>query len=160
MRKSAGFSLVEAVLATAIVAGMFVAAMNTVGASGAAQFRLGRYQQGVGLAQDLMTEILQQPYAVTAAVVAPDTSRASFNDVTDYNGWKASPLQYNDGSAIPDTTNFKRSVTIDYVNTSDYTQVVATDTGAKRIRVTVYKNKETIVTLEAIRTSGLDSLKQ
>ncbi len=162
MRKSAGFSLVEAVLSTAIVAGMFVAAMNTLGASGASQYRLGRYQQGLGLAQQLMAEILQQDYLVTPAtpVFAGDSTRAKFDEISDYNGWQASPPQYKDGSAVPDTAAFKRTVTIDLVNPKDYQQVVQVDLGSKRIRVTVYKNSETIVTLEAVRTSGFDSLKQ
>ncbi len=162
MRKSAGFSLVEAVLSTAIVAGMFVAAMNTLGASGASQYRLGRYQQGLGLAQQLMAEILQQDYLVTPAtpVFAGDTTRANFDEISDYDGWQASPPQYKDGTAVPDTTDFKRTVTIDYVNLNNFQEVGQADFGLKRIRVTVYKNNETIVTLEAVRTSGFDSLKQ
>ena len=56
------FTLVEAVISTVIIGVMFVAAMNVLGATAVAKRSTEQQALGYSLAQDLMNEILNQPY--------------------------------------------------------------------------------------------------
>ena len=97
-----------------------------------------------GLADELMSEIVQQPYSDPdgSAVFGREsgespTPRSAFDDVDDYDGWNASPPQYRDGTTIPDRTNWRQRVVITRVVPTNPTQTSGTDQGAKRIRVTI-----------------------
>ena len=58
-----GLTLVEMVISIVLVGVGLVAALNTVGASKLAQFKVGVQRQGHLLAQDLVSEVLLQDYA-------------------------------------------------------------------------------------------------
>src|SRR5882724_12664994 len=90
-RRSCGFTPVESVVATAIVAGMCVTAMTTVAASARLQGKAADRATGGMLAQALISEILSQSYADPNAAVPlfglepgeSSSSRATWNDVDD-----------------------------------------------------------------------------
>ena len=156
------FSLIEAVVSVAIVGGLFVAAMNTVGASRTRQSKNAQRQRALLLAQDLMAEILQHDYwdPVSQSGMGPDASEAAignrslFNDVDDYAGWSASPPQHRDGSTIDWADAYKRNVAVVWLNPNDLSQTSSTETGIKRIRVHVEYNGRELVALYAIRTEA------
>src|ERR1700753_4295784 len=92
-----GMSLIEVVAATMIVSLMAVATLNGLGAATKSAESIGNRAIAVGLADELMSEIIQQPYS------DPDGSnffgheageatspRSAFDDVDDYNGWNGS----------------------------------------------------------------------
>ena len=146
----------EAAFATLIVGMMLVAAMSTAGASGAAQRRAADRGRGSLLGQALMSEIVLQAYVnpngnVSNATIPP--TRTNFNNVDDYNGWSESPPQNKDGSTISNFAGWGRSVSVSWVNTSNLTTTASSDTGVKRITITVTKNNAVVATLVAIRSN-------
>jgi type II secretory pathway pseudopilin PulG len=148
-------------VATLIVGIMLVAAMQTVGQSVRGRIAMADAQRGALLAQQLMAEILQTDYLEPdeSAVFGPEASetggtRGAFDDVDDYDGWTASPPQQKDGTPIPNRTDWQRAVTVDWVNASLLTQVLATDTGVKRITVTVSRNGQVVASLVTVRSEA------
>lgn len=159
-RTEYAFTLVEAVLSTVIVAVMFVAALNTVGASRLTQHRAALTSRGRLFAELLLSEIVQQSYKDSGdnPVFGPETgestaTRADFDDVDDYNGWSKRP-EAKDGSALPNSTGWMQTVTVQWIDRLDPSQVQSFETNAKRITVTTSYNNMPQVTLAAIRTAG------
>jgi hypothetical protein len=164
-RRRRGVSLVEVTIAVLLVALMLAAAVRSVAVARVTEFRMTLQARGRLLAQSLMAEILQKAYqdptSPTAGVLGPDpsnfeTSRATFNDVDDYTGWSESPPQNVDGTPIAaDLAAWGRSVKVDWVDPAHLTGAAsASETGAKRITVTVSCNGTTVTTMTAIRTNA------
>ena len=160
LSKARAFTIVEAVLATVIVAVMLVAALTTVGVSKATQHKASLVGQGRLLTESLMSEILRQSYedAKDAGVLGresgeSDTTRAAFDDVDDYHGWSSSPPTAKDGTALLNGAGWSRTVTVEWVIPTSPQQVKSAETGAKRVTVTAAYNKVPQATLVAIRTA-------
>jgi len=153
-----GFSLIEAVVSMVIVGGLFVVAMNTVGASRTRQLANAQRRTALLLAEDLMAEILQRPYADPDQMQAngPETgestgNRMGFDDVDDYFGWSASPPEYRDGTAIPWADGYQREVSGTWLDPNNLSQTSGTETGIKRIEVQVKYGDRKLVALYAAR---------
>lgn len=169
-----GFTLIEAVFSMLLVSVMFVAAMSTAGASAMAQSRSADRGRGSLLAQALLSEILVQPYSdpnVSSTTLGPDPgdtttppTRSKFNDVDDYNGWFESPPQNANGTVIgltnPDGSitsyypGWSRKVSVVWVNPSNLTVPVSSESGVKRITVTVSRNNAVVATCVALRAKN------
>lgn len=154
-------SLVEAVVSIAIVGLMLAAVLNTVGAAVVTREHASEQARAVLLADDLLAEILQQAYEepIDAANFGRESgetssSRAAYDDVDDYDDWSASPPQLKDGTAIAELDGWTRRVKIDYVTSSNLLTSTASDTGVKRITVTVSGSHIADVTLVAVRTGS------
>src|SRR5262245_52848311 len=142
-------TLIEVVASTMIVSLMAVAALEALGAATKSANSIGNRAVAAGMADELMSEILMQPYS------DPDGSpmfghesgestnvRSAFDDIDDYDGWNASPPQYRDRTTIPDRTNWRQRVTVTYVAPTNLTTTSGTDQGVKRIRVQIeYQNQ-------------------
>jgi len=155
------FTIAEAVVSTVIVALMFVAALNAVGASKLTQRQAALTSQGRLLADLLLSEILQQNYKDPGGAPVfgcePGEStgtRADFDDVDDYNGWTASPPTAKDGTVLANSTGWRQTVTVEWIDRLNPSQVLTSESNAKRITVALsYKNVPQ-VTLVAIRTAS------
>ena len=103
MRKTRGFTLVEALLASVILAVAVVAVAQAVAAGQAQSHEAVRTLRGQLLAEAMMEEILATSYA------DPDTDgetgRANFDDIDDFNGFTQAAGALTDaaGVAYPDT---------------------------------------------------------
>src|SRR3954452_16140107 len=93
-----GLTLIEVVASTMIVGLMAVAALNALGAATKSSNSIGNRAVAAGLADELMSEIMMQPYSDPdgAAIFGNESGestspRSAFDDVDDYNGWNASP---------------------------------------------------------------------
>ncbi len=157
--KSRGLSLIEVVASTFIVGLMAVAALNALGAATRSSESIGNRAVALGLADELMAEILQSPYKDPEQTPVlgresgePAGPRSAFNDIDDYDGWNQSPPQYSDGTAIPDRAEWRQRVEVGYVAPGDPTQVVASDQGAKRIRVVIEYRNQVLAEQVAVRT--------
>ncbi len=155
-----GFTLVEAVISLIIVATMFVAALNTVGTSRLSQHKCSLGSRGRLFSESLMTEILRLDYldpdGQSVFGLEPGESastRTDFDDVDDYHGWSSSPPVEKDGTPIPGLTGWKRSVTVEWVEPLDVTQVSVTETNVKRVTVTVIYDDVPVVSLIGIRSA-------
>lgn len=159
----AGFSLIEAAVATLIVGGLFVAALGALsGATKASAVNVDR-ATGLLLAGEMMSEIVNARYVEPDDTPAfgpepgeTDGTRNAFDDVDDYDNWDASPPENPDGTGIPDRAGWRRTVEVDYADPHDLTSVVGSDQGVKRITVTVIHNLKTVARLVAVRTDGAE----
>ena len=152
--------MVESVICVLLVGTLFVAAMNTVGYAKAMQYRRSERGRGYLLAQSLMAEIITQAYE------EPDDTpqfgresesggdRKELDDIDDYDGWSQSPPETKDENTIPGFDDWTRSVEVAWVNPDDLSVISVSETGAKRITVTVKRGAVTHATLVAIRTNG------
>ena len=152
------FSMAEVVASVLVVSLMMAAAMQTVAASRVAQYRLADRSRGQMLADDLMTEILQKVYKDPGAapVFGPETGellRTQFNDVDDYSNWNESPPQNPDGTPMAGFTGWSRSVAVTWVGAADPTVTSSSETGAKRITVTVTRYGLVVARRIGVRTN-------
>jgi MSHA pilin protein MshD len=140
-------TLVEVVVSTLIVGLMTVAALDGLGSTTRSSESAGNRGIALGLADELMAEILVKPYrdpngaAVFGLEPGEVAPRVNFDDVDDFNGWNQLPPKDPDGTTKPDRAKYRRRVTVERVVPANPTQVTAgTDQGVKRIRVTVEYN--------------------
>jgi len=156
-----GFSLVEVVISTFIVAILMVASLTVLGASRAGQLKIADRARGEQLATELMNEILLGDYLEPddPPLFGPEggeigTGRMYFDDIDDYTGWTESPPQTRGGVPLPDFDGWKRSVTVEWASPNDLTQVSTSPTDLKRITVTVQRGDVPVARMIAFRSSG------
>jgi MSHA pilin protein MshD len=149
--------LVEAVISILIISVMLVAALRTAASSA----RGGQVQQtrcqGPALAQRLLEEILSRRYAESdeTEAIGPEvgeSTRASFDDVDDYDDYTEKPPCDRDGTPLASLSGWERSVVVRYVDPEDPDVVVRTDAGLKRIEVTAKDPQGRTMTLTALRS--------
>ena len=153
-----GVTLVEATISVVIVAVMIVMGLHTFGSvARGREVVAGRYS-GSALACQLMSEIAQCRYDEPdgGGTFGPEPSeaggtRAAFDDVDDYHGWSATPPQARDGAALSDLAGWRRSVTVEYVDRANPDQARSTDTGLKRVTVTVTDPKGKRISIVCLR---------
>lgn len=158
------FSLVETAIATVLVGGLFVVAMNMVGASRMTQARYADREHALILAEDLLNEILVLPYedpdgggggvALGIEVGELLSLRSSFDDADDYHGRSASPPTDRDGNTVPGAERFSRSATVQWVGLDDAKTVSPTATGVKKVTVTVSLAGRNLAELSGLRTAS------
>jgi prepilin-type N-terminal cleavage/methylation domain-containing protein len=155
-----GLTLIEVVASTMIVGLMTVAALNALAAATRSSESIGNRAVALGLADELMSEILQAAYSdpTGATSIGPDGAesagpRAAFNDVDDYDGWNQSPPQNRDGTTMPDRGDWRHRVQVSRVVPSDPTQTSGSEQGAKLIRVTIEYRGEVLAEQLAVRTN-------
>jgi type II secretory pathway pseudopilin PulG len=153
-------TLIEVVASTMIVGLMTVAALNSLGAATRSSESIGNRAVASGLADELMSEILQSAYGepTGATSIGPDGAessgpRSAFDDVDDYDGWNKSPPQYRDGTNMPDRANWRHRVQVIRVVPGDPTQTSGSEQGAKRIRVTIEYRGNVLAQQTAVRTN-------
>ena len=156
-----GLTLVEVVVSTMIVGLMAVAALNSLGAATRSSEWIGNRAVAHGLADELLSEILQTAYAEPSGSSAfgPDGAesagpRSAFDDVDDYDGWNAAPPQYRNGTAMPDRAEWRQRVEVERVEPTNPTQSSASDEGAKRIRVWIEYHDQVLAEQVAVRTNS------
>jgi hypothetical protein len=147
------------VVSTLIVGVMTVAALEGLGAATRSGDSAGNRGIALGLADDLMAEILATAYSdpdssplfgLESGEAAP---RVNFDDVDDFDGWNQMPPKAADGTTIPDRADWRQRVTVRQVVPSNPTQATPgnTDQGAKRIRVTIEYQDTVLAEQFAIR---------
>jgi MSHA pilin protein MshD len=148
--------MVESLICIIIVGVMLTAALRSVGASNTSQLRIANRAVAATLAQSLMDEILSEAYEnPTAPTFGPEngeSTRASFNDVDDYNNWSEAPPKNLDGTSMSNLAGWSRSVSIAWVSPANLNATSSTDTGIKRIIITVKRNSMPCATRTALRT--------
>ena len=106
-----------------------------------------------------MNEVLIQPYEDQLQTPSfgqesgeGGGDRVDFNDVDDYENWSASPPENKNGAALIGYDRWTRSVDISFVKPTDLQTEVLSQTGVKRITVTVSRDGIPATQLIAIRT--------
>ena len=161
------FSLVEVLVAMMIIGGLAVAALNTLGSIAVSRQSAIEQAQAHALASDLLSEIMNQPYATTDLVIGfigietgdlLGSSRRGFDDVDDYDGWVGNPPQTKDGTELSEFADWRRAVTVDWVEADNGLNITNSESGMKRITVTVARGRRVLARVEGVRTMGADRM--
>jgi prepilin-type N-terminal cleavage/methylation domain-containing protein len=161
-----GFTLVESLVCTVVVAGLLVAALSALASLTAHRIEAARQARAKILADELMAEILGQDYADAdgSGAIGPDAgesvgNRSAFDDVDDYHGWSAAPPVSRDGVTLANTAGWRRTATVEWVQLFNLTAAATADQNIKRVTVRVYEGDELRAELVAIRTREGDRLR-
>lgn len=163
-RGRAGLTLVEAVLSMLVLAVLATASLSAIAQSRAARLAVDEQSMGSALARSLLSEIAALPYMESASTtIGVDggenaSDRTSFDDVDDFNGFSEAPCIGLDGKTIDGTDQWKRSVVVAWVPVSANTTTTTSDTGLKRIWVTVSHNGREVTRLTALRGRAWDDM--
>lgn len=161
--RTRGFSLIEVVIATAIVGGLLVAAMTAVGATARARQVTTDNDKALLLAKDLLDEVIAKPYfdpqgSSSLGREVDETARSMFDDVDDFDGLVDDPPSTPDGRSATSQVGWKREVLVRWASRADIEVDAKNDEGIKRVEVRVSRRGKPICTLVALRTSAWDTL--
>lgn len=158
LRRRGGFTLVEALLASTILAIVASAAVLPLAAGVQQVNAAAELEQATALGEAMMEEVLARPFfepGQTAPTVGPDNSesnRDQFKSVDDFAGFSESigNLMNFEDNDISDTSvaGFWRTVTIQYVTFPN--QHSADVNSFMHIQVKVYRDSVLLVTLDRI----------
>jgi hypothetical protein len=151
--------MAEIVISTAIVGVMTVAALESTGMV----YRTRRINAdrltGPGMAQELLAEVLAMPYedpqnpggAIGLDSGESSSVRSTFDDVDDYNVWTSAEAKVRNGTTPTGYTAWAQQVRVAFANLADPSTNAGSDTGLKRITVTVTSPQGKVLTLTALR---------
>lgn len=161
-RSNAGFSLVETSISTLLVGVLLVAATNTVAMSIRTQSMTANSATASMLADSLMSEILAGSYMEPGSTISSITresgelggSKTNYDDVDDYDGWQEQPPQYRDGSSMPNLSNWKRKVTVEWVTIAGGSVTKSSsETKLKRILIEIFSNSSLILSRQSLASN-------
>lgn len=160
-RRPRAFTIAEVSVCVVIVGVMLVAALQTVGQSATVQQRIATRTRGSQLARAMLAEVMQQNYVEPSVtpVFGPEggETRATYDDVDDYNGLIDSTSVGKDGSslAVPSASLWKRTVAVEWADPLTLKAVAPQlETGVKLITVTVQYKNVVVTKAQALRTSA------
>lgn len=157
-RRRTGITFLEVSIASVLVGLLFVGAIRALGSATRTGFRSQQRVLAAQLARGLQSEICglayrdldETPAFGPEASEATATIRSEFNDVDDFDGWAEAPIVDRDGNALPNVSNWRRTVTVEFVDPSDLTQAVGSDQSLKRVTVQVSQISPPMVLSESV----------
>ncbi|MDC0936239.1 prepilin-type N-terminal cleavage/methylation domain-containing protein [Pirellulales bacterium] len=154
-----GYTLVEVVIASLIVGGILVGALNVLGGSLRTSRVASAKLDDPGLGHQLMAEILAQPYEDPEEPGGPigletgetNTTRTDFDDLDDYNNWIQNPPETKDGAVVSGASGWQRIVFVKHFDPSSG-NTIPTETGVKLITVKIVPSSGIDFELNALRS--------
>lgn len=98
--RRSGFSMVEALIAVTITTIGGAALLTSIGAAVHTSTDAAHRAVARGLAAQLIDEIAARRFPASTNLLLAATSRISFDDIDDYDGWSARPPQDREGLSI------------------------------------------------------------
>jgi MSHA pilin protein MshD len=139
-RRARGFTLPELLLLIIVLAIALVGVVLVINTATAGSADPLLSKQAMAAAESMMEEVLLQPYTVQGTAPSPrdQTTRASFDDAQDYNGFATTGIYAIDNSAtpIPGLEGYNLAVTVlptalGSVPAADSLRVTVTVTGPR-----------------------------
>jgi MSHA pilin protein MshD len=160
-RLCSGFSIVEVTVSIVLTGIMLTVALQTVSQSNLTQHRTLERARAGELARMLANEILQHSYVepVAAATFGAESgeTRATYDDVDDYNGLSESPPRYRDGTTVngPRANTWRRTVSVTWANPITLADASPyQESGIKKITITVSRNNVPLATVTTLRSNA------
>lgn len=152
-----GLTLIDATISIVIVGVLVVSALQATGAVARSRVIQQDRAQAMALARTLMSEVTQESYVDPdgGLVLSPEVgeTRTTYDDVDDYNGLNQSPPRDRNNAILSDFSSWRWQAAVSYMDASLLNVVLGSDTGIKRITVTVTSPTGKLTTLQAIRSS-------
>jgi type II secretory pathway pseudopilin PulG len=157
------FTLIEAAISTLIVGVMVAAALSVVGTAARGAAREREWRQSQALAASLMAEVLSMSFrdpqgGNTFGFEGDETpgTRATFDDLDDFDGYKESPATDAAGVTLTWSTGWSREAVVENVSPADVTKAEADseNTGLRRVIVTVISPAGKVRRLVALKSSA------
>jgi Tfp pilus assembly protein PilX len=155
----------ETTVSMVVLSLLVVAGLNASGALGRARRSMGDRSLAEGMAHSLLAEVCSRAYTdpdESTGVLGMETGekmdRPTLNDVDDYEGLMESPPTDLWGNALTDEPGWERTVRVEWVEISGgVLKDVGSETGMKRITVTVSRGGRLLAEAVAVRTGGWDA---
>jgi hypothetical protein len=152
----------EVAVSTVIAGMVLVMALRTVGSAAVGQFQNAQRSRAQLLAVELLTEISSQVYREPDDTpdFGPESgettggTRAAYDDVDDYFGWRASPPTDKAGAELSGLTGWERSVSVKWVDPDDLARAINSDEGVKRVTVSVSRDGVHLVSVATVVTDS------
>jgi prepilin-type N-terminal cleavage/methylation domain-containing protein len=145
MRTSRGFSMIEVVVAALILGGLTIAALEAAGQAAAGRISASDRAFAETLALRLLSDVDQLAYEEPSAAAgstspgpdAGEANRDSFDDIDDYHQFDDKEPTDVDGNLIAGATGWRWDVQVERVMATNPNVSSTTESGLKRIRVSV-----------------------
>jgi hypothetical protein len=158
-RQRRGTSLAECTVASLIVGALLITALRSAGSSLQTTQGIDDRGRAQRLAGDLMNEIFLDAYQEPggSSGFGLDSgentgNRTLFDDVDDYNNWFASPPTDASGNVLPGLTGWTQAVSVTWADPTTLGSTASTNTGLKKITVTIGKNGTQLASISAYRS--------
>ena len=162
-----GISMAETIVATLIIGFVLVASLQIVGpmvrSSSVHADRLVAAQLAAEITQEIGTKRFTDPQDNTPDALGADSgervaNRLDFDDVDDFANWSSSPPKLSTNQSNTFLTGWTRSVKVVHVQLVDAITESATNTGLKRVTVTVSKNGVQLAQTISLQAQITDSI--
>lgn len=163
-----GFTLIEATISLVIVSVVAVAGLGAVSIARKSRASINDTILARTYADLVMAEVLSKRYRDAAEPgnpLGPDSAddvaglwARLADDVDDYDGFTISPISDATMQALSGG-EWGAGISVSWVDPADPTQVVASESGVKRVTVGVFKGNRVVLRVKALRTIGADTLK-
>ncbi len=156
-----GLSMMEVVIATAVVGLMVAAALNAVGQSAKTALLTRERATGAWLADALLAEMMDAP-AFVDATQGPEGdevggNRDDFDDVNDYHGWIGRPPVDREGELLGVDSGYMRLAAVWGVNPADLETPGTMADDARLLIVRVMKGNRIVAERRAVRTRAMEA---
>lgn len=156
-----GLSMMEVVIATAVVGLMVAAALNAVGQSAQTALLTRERATGAWLAESLLAEMMDAPAFVETGQ-GPEAgeatgNRVAFNDVNDYHGWVGRPPEDMNGNTLGVDSGYMRLAVVWGVKPTDLETPGTMADDARLLIVRVMKGNRIVAERRAVRTRAMEA---
>jgi type II secretory pathway pseudopilin PulG len=160
-------TLAETVVATLIIGFVLVSTLQIVAPisrSGSHHAnRLVASNLANELAEEIGTKLFTEPDEDVPDTLGTDTGerpavRADFDDIDDYQSWSSSPPINSLNESYTNLSGWTRSVKIAHVLVADPTTESPTNTGLKKITITVSKGSTQLAQVNLLQSQSADQL--
>ncbi|QDU90390.1 hypothetical protein Pla175_37940 [Pirellulimonas nuda] len=164
-----GLTLAEVVMSTFLIGLLLTGALRSVGASAKSWTAAAEAADGQALAQQLMAEIVGQPYEeqTQSPAFGPESGevvtagvRSGLDDLDDYNDWVDTPPKDRSGAALTGFAGWSRTADVQKTWPDDYSirSDGGSDKGMRLVTVIATSPTGRKSTLKAYRTNAGGSL--
>ncbi len=159
-----GISMAETVISILLVGFVLVSTLQIVApmsrSTSVHADRLVAANLAIELTEEIATKRWTSPSLDDPDSIGPEVgeSRATYDDVDDYDDWSASPPVLSTGQDNLALTGWTRRANVDHVLMSDASTISGSYTGLKRITVIVLKGDVELARIESLHTDSADSL--
>ena len=167
MPQRRGTTIAEVIVATLLVSMVLLVSLDGAGSVALATRKRVDNVDAQILAQELMAEVMAMPYedpdtttpefGLESDETSGSAERVNFDDLDDYDNWDESPPTDRYGVALSGYDSWKRSVSVEKLDITDFSNTLGdseTDQGLRRVVVQVEDADGDVTTLTSLRVAS------